>query len=133
MAGQYSLYAPPRVVPLSVRLRLLFGGFTNQFGWLFFGFGLIFVWVFGGSQALYNLIFFNGALNMVEGRISEVVETSVSINDEPVYEYRYSYVVNDQRYEGASRAFYGEYAPGDQAVIAYTERNHTRSRAVGLS
>jgi hypothetical protein len=25
-----------------VRLRLLFGGFLNQFGWFFFGFGMIF-------------------------------------------------------------------------------------------
>jgi len=37
---------PVREVPLLVRLRLMFGGFNNQFGWTFFGFGMIFVWVF---------------------------------------------------------------------------------------
>jgi len=36
------LAAPPRPVPLLVRLRLLFGGMVSQLGWFFLGFGTIF-------------------------------------------------------------------------------------------
>lgn len=133
MSEQFSLYGPPRSVPLWVWVRLLLGGFSNQFGWLFFGFGLIFVWVMGGSHLLYNLVFFSGELDIVEGSITEVVETNVSINEETVYDYRYSYIVNDRRFEGNSKAFYGEYVAGDQATIEYSVTNPARSRAVGLS
>jgi hypothetical protein len=37
---------PPRnLSPLS-RLTILLGGFYSQFGWAFFGFGMLFVWIF---------------------------------------------------------------------------------------
>ena len=102
-------------------------------GWLFFGFGMVFVWVFGGSAALHNLVFFSGELNMIEGTITEIVETSMEINEETVYEYRYRYIINDKRYEGASSGFYGEYQVGDQAVITYSVADQARSRLAGLS
>lgn len=40
------LGGPDRDVPLSARLRFLFGGFYNQFGWLWFGFTMIHFRVF---------------------------------------------------------------------------------------
>ena len=51
MAQPFSFSLPPRDVPLTVRLQVLFGGFLNQFGWLFFGFGM----VFGLANALLFL------------------------------------------------------------------------------
>ena len=41
------LVPPPREVPTGLRLMVLFGGALTQFGWVFFGFGMIFVWAFG--------------------------------------------------------------------------------------
>jgi hypothetical protein len=55
-----NLAAPPRPVPLSVRVVILFGGFMNQFGWLFVGFGLIFVWVFTLRADVTSWFYFRG-------------------------------------------------------------------------
>jgi hypothetical protein len=112
---------------------MLFGGFSNQFGWLFFGFGMIFVWVFGGSSVLYNCVFFSGKLATTDCTISAVVKTNITVNEQPLYEYRYSYSVNNISYTGSTRDFGGKYSRGDKAVIEYSVRNHTRSRIKGLS
>jgi hypothetical protein len=37
---------PPRAVPLSTRLVVLFGGVFSGVGWFFFAFGMIFAWIF---------------------------------------------------------------------------------------
>jgi hypothetical protein len=39
--GRVDMAGPPRCVPLLVRLRVLFGGALDTFGWFFLGFGLI--------------------------------------------------------------------------------------------
>jgi hypothetical protein len=124
---------PPRDVPLSVRLHILLGGFNNQFGWLFFGFGLVFVWVFGGSNALYDLAFFRGELSIADGKVSAIVETNVSINDSEVYEYQYTYDVDNASYAGKTKAFGGEYVENDSVVVEYVVKDHGRSRIKGLS
>ena len=118
---------------MSVRLRILLGGFNNQFGWLFLGFGLVFVWVFGGSSALHDLAFFSGELAVTEGTVSAVIETNVSLNDETIYKYRYSYVVDNVTYTGVTKAFRGRYKEKDNAVVEYSVRDHGRSRIQGLS
>jgi len=130
--GRY-LFGPPRAVPVSVRLRLLLGGFNNQFGWLFFGFGMVFVWLFGGSDALHNLAFFHGKLATVQGTITAVVKTNFSINDSPVYEYQYTYSVDGISCQGATKAFGDKFQDHDHVTIEYAVSDHTRSRIQGLS
>jgi len=127
------LYGPPRSVPLSVRLRLLFGGFINQFGWFFFGFGMVFIWVFGGSNALYNRVFFRGELGIDEGCITAITETNLAINDSRVFAYEYTYSVNGVDYKGATRAFGGRYQEDDAVSIEYPVQDPARSRIRGLS
>ena len=82
-----NLSDPPRSVPLSVRLRVLTGGFHSQFGWLFFGFGMVFVWAFGGNDLLVDTVYYRGELETVSAAIVEVQETNLTINDAKVYAY----------------------------------------------
>jgi hypothetical protein len=131
--GNRGLSGPPRSVPLSVRLRILFGGFGNQFGWFFFGFGMIFVWVFGGTATLHDLVFFSGDLAVADARITDVVETNVTIDERRVYEYQYAYRVDDIALDGATQAMEGKYHVGDRVVVEYPVRSHERSRIRGLS
>lgn len=126
------LSAPPRSVPLSLRLTLLFGGFKNVFGWFFVGFGLIFVWAFGGSQALHSLAFYSGELASVEGRVTAVVPTNVRINKIPIHAYQYSYRVDGAEYTGATEYFQGELQPGNSTRIEFPLQNPARSRIAGL-
>lgn len=124
---------PPRTVPFSVQLRLLLGGFRNQFGWLLVGVGLMFVWVFGGTNVLYNLAFFSGELATTEGTISAVVETDITINDQRVYEYEYAYTVDDVSYRGATKGFASKYQENGSVTIEYCVDDQARSRIPRLS
>ena len=123
----------PRAVPLSVRLRILLGGFTPQFGWYFVGFGGIFVWIFGGSQALHNLVFFSGELREVEGTVVSVVKTNTSVNEHPIYAYHYTYEVGTSSCEGVTKAFGGAYDEGDVVPVEYALADPDRSRIRDLS
>lgn len=74
------LSSPPRPVPLSTYLRVIFGGVLPQMGWLFFGFGMIFVWPFGGNDLAVALVHFSGPLEYTNG---EVTCVRVLVDDLP--------------------------------------------------
>ena len=61
-----------RGVPFVVRLRVLFGGFARQFGWLFLGFGLIFVWLFTAKINLKDWRALRGELENTRGVITKI-------------------------------------------------------------
>ncbi|BBM86502.1 hypothetical protein [Candidatus Uabimicrobium amorphum] len=77
---------PPRDVSWGLRLNLLFGGFFNQLGWFFFGFGMIQVWVFGiNADYLEYHKFFEQPIESL-GTVTGVVAERDS--------FRYSYEMN---------------------------------------
>ena len=129
----YTPADPPRSVPLLVRLRLLFGGFHSQFGWLFAGFGMIFVWVFGGADLLVSAVYFRGELDTAPAAVVKVAETNVSINESKVFAYHYTFQAGGQTYTGMTKAFGGEYKQGDQAVVEFPADNPDRSRIQALA
>lgn len=133
MRRKNKLSDPPRLVSLPVRLKLMLGGFSNQFGWLFFGFGLVFVWVFGGSDFFYNTAFFSGELAVTDGIVTQVEETNLTINESSVYAYHYKYSVDEKTYTGNTRAFGGRYQVNNTADIEYVVSDHGRSRIKNLS
>ncbi len=85
---------PPREVPVSVRLRVLFGGFNNQFGWIFFGFGMIFVWIFTAHSDVTSIFLFRLQTRTTIGIVESVQPTNATENDVQVYEVRYTYFDN---------------------------------------
>lgn len=117
---------------LGARLVLLFGGFFNLFGWFFFGFGSIFFWIFGGSDAVYNMAFFSGELLTTEARITQVLKTSLTINEQRVYAFHYDYVVDDREFHGETDGYYRDYREGDRTTVEYAVSDVSRSRIKGL-
>ena len=101
---------PPRPVPLLTRLQVLFGGSTNQFGWFFFGFGMVFFWLFVCQADLTSWYRFSGRLVTVQGRVTDSSDTGASEGGSkhhrgtPVYKNEFAFVVDDKEYHGASYA-----------------------------
>lgn len=132
------LAKPPRHVPLPVRTRLLFGGFVNQFGWLFFGFGMIFVWVFVGNSDPMAYFAFRGELEKASGKIFEVVETNLSEggnehNDgTPIYRYDYRFEFDNLSFEGASYTLGKKKDVGATVTVEFPVGKPTRSRIQGM-
>lgn len=111
--------APPRSVSFLTRLTILFGGFLQQFGWVFFTFGMIFFWLFGwNSEARYWLTF-HGPTAETNGLILDLESTNASENEVRVYAITFTYTVEGRTYirEGYSsgRAFSG----GDAVAVVY--------------
>jgi hypothetical protein len=134
----YNLAPPPRQVPMFVRCRLLFGGFANQFGWLFFGFGLIFFWAFAGNADLTSPLYFRGEVETVTGRALHSEETGASEGGSknrrgtPIYANHYSFVYDGVEYEGVSYSTGNYFSNGDTVTIEYPKGNPRVSRVQGM-
>lgn len=129
----FQLTGPPRAVPLLIRLRLLLGGFLNQFGWIFFGFGLIFVWLFTLEADLTSWYTFRGPLQSAEGTITASRKTNTSVNDTPVYEHQYAFAWEGGRYAGTSYKTGGSTRqPGQAVTVEFPEGKPQVSRIQGM-
>lgn len=129
----YQLALPPRQVPWPVRNQLLWGGFANQFGWLFFGFGLIFFWIFGLNADLSALSFTPGKIKTVDGRVIAVEDTNASENDTPIYANHYAYRIErwEREYQGVSYSLGRRFEPGQTVTVEYLRSDPTNSRIAG--
>jgi hypothetical protein len=122
----------PRSVPLSVRLRVLFGGFNNQFGWIFFGFGLIFVWVFTLHADVASLILFRFQTNTTQGIVESIEATNASEDDVQIYEVRYLYFDNLGRQQEGVSYTTGALGTTARVNVEYLSGAPSISRIVGM-
>lgn len=133
---------PWRHVPIMLRLHALFGSFSSQFGWLFFGFGMIFAWVFAGNADLSMFTFRPESVFTVQGKVTSVKSTSASENDSAIFEVSYSYDIQkgDEsaaeasilHVTGTSYAVNNVPEEGSEVEVEYLASNPYKSRIKGL-
>lgn len=80
-----------RVAP-ELFIRALFGGFVNQFGWGFFGFGMIFFWVFGSLVSFDDVFYSSRELQKTTGLVVEIRDTNASEDDARVQMISFAFV-----------------------------------------
>lgn len=131
--SRYQLAGPPRKVSLLLRLQMLFGGFLNQFGWLFFGIGLIFMVVFGAFSDYASLYFAVSPTRLAEGQVTRVEATSTSVNEERVYANHFTFRVeqDETTYEGVSYTTGYRLSEGTEVEVQYVAANPAFARIVG--
>ena len=130
MHNQLRFTAPPRRVPLSLRIINFFNGWT-QIGWAVFGFGMIFFWVFAGN-ADYSFLTFRDPTGRAAGRVTRVVSTGASENETPISENHYEYSVAGERFHGMSYATGDSATEGADVTIEYDQGDPRRSRIQGM-
>ena len=123
------LAAPPRHVPLSLRILNFFNG-AAQLGWGVFGFGMIFLWAFGSNADFSFATFHPGG--RTTGRVVRTVETSASENHSRIQASHYQYSVAGSTFEGRSYATGAAPADGAEVAVEYDEGNPKRSRISGM-
>ena len=128
------LIAPaPRALPATLAVRVLFGGFMSQFGWLFVAFGMVFVWVFDAGAGLVEALEFRKDAVVVEGSVTGWRSTSLSVNEVPVYETSYSFRMPDGRtLAGASYETGSWVEEGETVSIEVADGDPQVSRIVGM-
>lgn len=137
MTAHPELARPPRSLPFVLRLQLLFGGFGNQFGWFFLGFGLVFLRLFGGFADTDVLRFWLGSVKTAPGVVTSTRMTSATeggsnrSSGTPIYEVRYTFAPDGQNRSGTSYGAGFDPAPGTAIVVEYLEGNPDVSRIQG--
>lgn len=123
---------PPRRLPLTLQVRLLFGGFARQFGWIFVAFGMLFVWVFDAGSTIIEWADFRGDVETVAGVASQWESTSMSVNDARVYRTFYTYQVGAEQYSGASYGSGHWVETGTPVTVEYVPDDPATSRLAGF-
>src|SRR5258706_7937427 len=133
------LSRPPRTVPWSTRLVVLFGGTFSGFGWIFFGFGMIFVWIFAGKGDYTSAFIMRGALETAPALVTGVQDTRFSEGGSKhsrgtsIYAYRYKFNTGGTDYEGTSyRLGQGRGREGDETTVEFPAGKPRYSRLKGM-
>lgn len=122
----------PRGVPISVRLKVFFGGFNNQFGWLFFGFGMIFVWIFTLQSDVTSFFLFSFQTSNTQGIVTRVEESNASENDTTIFELNYTYFDNLGREHTGKSYSTGYPSVGNNVAVEYLDGFPSISRVQGM-
>ncbi len=138
MTQPFSFSLPPRDVPGTVRLRVLFGGILNQMGWFFFGFGMLFVWLFLPNADLTSFYHFRGSLDHTQGTITASQNTHFSEGGSkhhsgtPIYRHDYTFTIAGNLYDGVSYSTASSLQPGMHVTIEYPQGKPSISRIHGM-
>ena len=127
------LQPPPRAVPWSVRLVVMFGGVLTQIGCGVAALGLVFMFVVGSiAEPLFEAPF-AGGVQQLNGKVVEVDETNVKINSSRIREVHFEVRIGERPVRGVSYTRHHPPAVGDEVRV---ERALTRAapmRIVGMS
>ncbi len=130
--------APPRHVPLLVRMQVRLGGLLSQMGWIFFGFGMVFVWAFGAKADLTSWRHFGGELATANGESTGHEETGASEGGNehsegtPIYANSYAFEVDGTTHKGVSYATGRAFEAGTPVEIEFPVGRPEVSRIKGL-
>lgn len=133
MADALVLAAPPRVVPLSLLLRVRLGGVLPTIGWAMLAFGLIFTWGFVMNSELMTAGAFDAPLGKAEGRVVAAQATSFEINNQRVVEIDFEFSLADKPFRGKSWTRGRHPGEGSPVPVEYVRSNPELSRIAGMS
>ncbi len=122
---------PPRNIGLFTKATVLFGGFMQQFGWIFFCMGSLFSWIFIPMSDVKYWFEFGKEWKEVPGKVVSAEATNSAVNDESVYQYLHSFEVEGQRYRGKSFSVGQDFQGGQQVSIQYDAKNPSDSHVAG--
>ena len=115
---------------MSLRILNFFHAAT-QFGWFFFGFGMVFFVVFG-MQSDFSFVTFRDATGRAVGRVIGTEKTGASENKQAVLASHYEYSVAGNTFRGISYATGDAPPPGARVTVEYVQAEPARSRIEGM-
>jgi len=125
------LAPPPRRVPLSLRVRILFGG-LGLFAFPFLAIGGTLASLFLREADLTSWVRFRGDVAAVQGVSTGCGRTGASENRVPVFENRYAFEVDGERRTGASFATGTCLRPGARVTVEVPAGRPDVSRIAGM-
>jgi hypothetical protein len=126
-----NLAPPPRPVPLPVIGSAMLGT-TGGFGSVFLVMGLVFTLIFTRGFRPMDDIRLALSKTTVDGLVTRVVDPSATENDEPVYEYEYSFTTRrEEQMTGRSYSTGRRWSSGSSITVEYVPDAPVISRIEG--
>ena len=91
------LATPPRSIPLPLACAILLKGVGTTIGAAFLIMGLAFALIFGSGFNPIDEVRLHFSPATAEGRIVDVAPTNASVNEEPVYQYEFTFRTPDEQ------------------------------------
>jgi hypothetical protein len=127
----HNLAPPPRPVPLPIVCSAMFG-LTGSFGAIFLISGLVATLVFAHGIRPIDEYRIATSQSTARGIVTGVSGTNSSENEEPVYEYRFTFTArNEREYTGTSYSTGREWSRGDRVTVEYVPEEPSISRIQG--
>lgn len=129
---------PPRDIPLSTKLVVLFGGTFSWFGWFLAGFGMIFVILFASQADFSSWIYFRGALETSPAIVTASEETHASEGGgkhrrgTPIYEHHFKFSFGGAEYAGTSYCTGGGLRDNQHVTVEFPAGKPDLSRIQGM-
>lgn len=117
-----------RSVPPLVALSVLFNNIFGYMGLSFAGMGMIFVVVFTPMVDFVSPFYFGDDAMTVSGIVTEVNSTNVSVNDDRVLEYKYTFDYMGRSYSGVAYSTEHKYKVDQNAPVEFEPSSPSISR-----
>jgi hypothetical protein len=113
-------------------IQVYFKGMVAQFGWGFFGFGMIFALIFANVNTVMG-IFMSPEWQRTKGQVTFVEETGASEGDEMVIKQHFSFIGPDGiSYDNHSYSTGHYIEEGQQVTVEYDSTNPEIARIEGM-
>lgn len=120
-----------RHVPITLKIKILFGGIFSIVGWIFLGIGLLV------NSALIPMMSFNSVQfgedsPQTTGKVVSIRGTNTTVNNQRVMECEYTFEGPDgNEYTGAGYGYYNIPRIGETVQIQYLADDPSKSRMIG--
>lgn len=122
---------PPRMVPVTTRIKVLFGKILVQVGFGTMLFSSIFFWIFG-TLSNFGGLFIPSPDSKADGTITAITATNTEVNDRFVKKNTASFVASDgNTYAVDGYTDVEELQVGDKVAVAYPAANPAAGKIVG--
>lgn len=126
-------FAPQnRNVPLTVLINALLNNIPGLLGTIFLFLGLV-TFVFLLPQIDFSdITTFRNGIHKTEGIVLSVNKTSIHVNNDLTYAYKFSYTIEEKKYESVSYSSEKDLTSGAKVAVEYSVTDPSLSRIEGM-
>jgi len=121
-----------RRVPLRIMLSVIFNNIYGYMGLSFAGMGMLFALIFTPMIDFSSPFHFGDSSLKTTGAVSQVEKTNMSVNEETVIRYEFTFTYMGRSYSGTSYSTEHSYRPDDSVPVEFEPSDPSICRIEGM-
>ena len=128
------VFAPQnRNVPVIIFVNTVFNNIPGLLGIIFLFLGIVSSVFILPQIDFSDITTFNSGIQKTEGIVQSVEKTSIHVNNDLTYAYKFSYTVSDAGYEGVSYSALKDLMNGSKVAVEYSPVDPKSARIEGMN